>query len=69
MAMGKRAKEQQATMWIPASEMAPGPSHPFYQRLNKILDKHGFDEWVEGQCRPFICDRLSRQFEPRALGK
>lgn len=64
MAMGRRAKEQQAAMWIPAAEVAPGPSHPFYQRLNKILDKHGFDQWVEDQCRPFYAERMGRPSLP-----
>ncbi len=64
MAMGKRAKEQQAAMWIPAAEVTPGPSHPFYQRLNEILEKHGFDEWVESQCRRFYAERMGRPSLP-----
>ena len=27
--------------------------HPFYQRLNQVLDAHAFDEFVEAQCAPF----------------
>lgn len=64
MAMGRRAKEQQAALWIPAAEMAPGPSHPFYQRLNEILAKYGFDEWVESQCRRFYAERMGRPSLP-----
>jgi len=29
------------------------PGHPFYVRLNSILDEAGFDRFVEEQCRPF----------------
>ena len=27
--------------------------HPFYQRLNQVLDQHGFDAFVEAQCATF----------------
>ena len=27
--------------------------HPFYQRLNQVLDRHAFDAFVEAQCAPF----------------
>jgi hypothetical protein len=27
-----------------------GASHPFYQRLNQILDEKKFDEYVEAIC-------------------
>jgi transposase len=64
MAMGRYAKEQQGTMWIPAAEVAPGPSHPFYQKLNEVLDKHGFDEWVEGECQKFYAERMGRPSLP-----
>src|SRR5262245_23662523 len=60
MAMGRHAKEQQGRMWIPAGEVAPGPSHPFYKKLNEILDKHGFDAWVEGECQKFYAERMGR---------
>jgi transposase len=60
MAMGRRAKEQQGAIWIPTAEVAPGPSHPFYQRLNEILARYGFDEWVESQCRRFYAERMGR---------
>lgn len=46
MAMGKRRPAQQ-TMWV-APQRSPG--HPFYQKLNALLDEAGFDRWVEGVC-------------------
>ena len=46
MAMGKRSGEQQGTFWIPTSELPSAPGHPFYERLNQILDGHGFDGFV-----------------------
>jgi transposase len=31
-------------------------AHPFYTRLNQILDQHAFDEFVEGLCERFYAD-------------
>ena len=52
MAMGKR-KRQQAAMWIPTTELPVSPGHPFYVRLNAILDEAGFDRFAEAQCQAF----------------
>ena len=30
-------------MWIPASDLPRSAAHPFYQRLNRVLDDAGFD--------------------------
>lgn len=42
-------------MWIPTSDL-PTP-HPCYQRVNAILTKHGFDNFVEGLCAKFYAAR------------
>ena len=47
MAMGKRRKQRQGQIWIEEKALAKGPSHPFYQRLNEALERHGFDVFVE----------------------
>src|SRR5205085_6123758 len=31
-------------------------AHPFYTRLNQILDTHSFDGYVEGVCERFYAD-------------
>jgi hypothetical protein len=31
-------------------------AHPFYTRLNQILDEHDFDAYVEGLCQRFYAD-------------
>src|SRR4051794_31108764 len=31
----------------------PATGHPFYQRLNHVLDRHRLDEFVEPQCASF----------------
>src|SRR5438309_3407523 len=59
MAMGKR-KSEQAPLWIPTTELPVSPGHPFYVRLNEILDAAGFDRFVEEQCRPFYAPVMGR---------
>jgi hypothetical protein len=54
MAMGTRKdQEQQEEMWIPQASLAKGASHPFYQRLNQLLEESRLDEFVEGRCGRF----------------
>jgi hypothetical protein len=50
MAMGTRETDQ-PQLWIVASDLTASPRHPFYPRLNAILDAHGFDRFVEERCR------------------
>jgi transposase len=59
MAMGKR-KSEQAPMWVAATELPVSPGHPFYVRLNTILDAAGFDRFVEEQCRSFYAPVMGR---------
>src|SRR2546425_1254939 len=59
MALGKR-KSEQAPLWIPTTELPMSPGHPFYVRLNEILDAAGFDRFVEEQCRPFYAPVMGR---------
>jgi transposase len=61
MAMGTRKQlEQQEDIWIAHTELAKAPAHPFYQRLNELLDKSQFDEFVEGRCRKFYAAKMGR---------
>src|ERR1035441_10189264 len=54
MAMGTRKqREKQEDIWIAHTELASAPGHPFYQRLNELLEGEGFDEFVEGRCAQF----------------
>ena len=59
--MGKRRRRaRQAAMWIPTSELPRSAAHPFYQRLNQILDDAGFDAFVEERCAQFYAPVLGR---------
>src|SRR4051794_8760918 len=46
-------------LWY-GSELPEAPGHPFYQRLNQVLDKAGFDEFCESRSRKFYHEKLGR---------
>ena len=58
--MGQRTREQQAAMWVAVSELPQSVSHPFYEKLNRLLAEYGFDDFVEAQCRPFYAEKMGR---------
>ena len=60
MAMGKRRQQSQGELWVETSQLARGPGHPFYRRLNQILDKERFDEMAEATCSCFYAERMGR---------
>ena len=60
MAMGTRKqRERQEPLWYRA-ELAEAPGHPFYRRLNRVLEQAGFDRYCEEQCRDFYHEKLGR---------
>jgi len=67
MAMGQRKRERQETFWVATNELPQTPGHPFYERLNKILDGQGFDRFVEERCRKFYADKMGRPSLPPAI--
>ena len=46
--------------WIATNELPVTGGHPFYQRLNQVLDTHAFDAFVEAQCVPFYAATVGR---------
>jgi hypothetical protein len=61
MAMGTRKqREKQEDIWIAHTELASAPGHPFYQRLNELLEAESFDEFVEGRCAKFYAAKYGR---------
>lgn len=57
--MGKK-KARQESLWVATSELPKGPGHPFYARLNALLEANGFDEFVERACRRFYAPVMGR---------
>jgi transposase len=61
MAMGTRQQRQrQEELWVATATLACPASHPFYERLNRLLDECQFDEFVESLCKPFYAETLGR---------
>jgi transposase len=60
MAMGKREQDDQGSFWIPTTALPVSAAHPFYEQVNRILDGHGFDRFVEDLCRKFYADKMGR---------
>ena len=46
MALGRR-REQQQPLFVVADELPRSAGHPFYRKLNHLLDEAGFDRWIE----------------------
>jgi transposase len=61
MAMGTRKqREKQEGIWVAQAEMASAPAHPFYQKLNELLEGEKFDEFVEERCAKFYAPKFGR---------
>ena len=59
MAMGTRESDQ-PPLWIATSDLPTSPGHPFFARLNALLDTHAFDRFVEGLCARFYAPVMGR---------
>jgi transposase len=61
MAMGKRRQQaKQALIWVATQDLPRSAAHPFYRRLNQILDSHAFERYVEGLCQQFYAEDVGR---------
>ena len=61
MAMGKRKRKlRQQSMWIATQDLPRSASHPFYARLNRVLDEKRFDDYVERSCASFYAPIMGR---------
>ena len=61
--MGTRTIEQ-SSLWVATSELPKSPGHPFYTRLNALLDAHDFDRFVEDLCGDFYAPVMGRPSLP-----
>ena len=55
MAMGSKDDEQ-AGLFVTYKDIPRSAGHPFYEALETILRKNGFDRFVEGECERFYSD-------------
>jgi len=63
MAMGRR-KSAQTPMWVPMSTLPTSPGHPFYTKLNAILDAADCDRFAEAECEEFYAPGVGRPSLP-----
>src|SRR5437660_10648356 len=64
MAMGTRkSRERQEPLWY-GTELPAAPGHPFYNRLNEVLDNAKFDLFCETNAGRFYHNRLGRPSLP-----
>lgn len=61
MGMGtRRRRQRQERLWIGHNELANGPAHPFYKRVNELLETKLFDEFAEKECARFYAENNGR---------
>jgi transposase len=60
MAMGRRKKARQRSLWVETATLENGLGHPFYKKLNAVLERHGFDEFAEAVCHAHYADVMGR---------
>src|SRR6266403_1545104 len=61
MGMGtRRRRQRQEQLWISHNELAKGPGHPFYKRVNELLETQQFDEFAEKECGRFYAHKQGR---------
>src|SRR6202795_749402 len=64
MAMGTRKmRERQEDLWY-GGQLPTAPGHPFYKRLNEVLDNAKFDPFCETNCARFYHNKLGRPSLP-----
>ncbi len=59
MALGRRKRDHQ-DLWVATCDLPRSPGHPFYTKLNGLLDEAEFDAFVEGLCKPHYANGRGR---------
>jgi len=49
---------------VPTTQLPVSPGHPFYTKLNGILDETGFDRFAEAECQQFYAPVMGRPSLP-----
>jgi len=67
MGMGRRKRERQQEMWVATASLPDVPRHVFYEALNRLLDEHDFDRFVEDLCERYYASNVGRDSIPPGL--
>jgi transposase len=60
MAIGRRERHRQPTMWLATQELPRSAGHVFYDRVNQVLCDHHFDDFTEKTCQHFYAETMGR---------
>jgi transposase len=61
MSMGKRTRQaRHGSMWVATQDLPRSAAHPFYGRLNRVLDEAHVEAFVEGACATLYADVMGR---------
>lgn len=63
MALGKQG-QMQSRLFVNMEALPRSAGHVFYDHLQRILRKNGFDAFAEGLCAPFYAERQGRPSIP-----
>ena len=59
--MGRKNRAaQQEPFWIERAQLPRTVAHPFYEQVNRLLDKHNFDRFAESACAQFYASTMGR---------
>jgi transposase len=64
MSMSKRRTQHQQELWVCTTDIVTPAGHPFYQALNRLLEQHAFDAFVEDRCESFYAVKRGRPSIP-----
>ena len=64
MSMGNRPTQHQVSLWIETSFLPRSAGDPFYEKLNAVLKKHGFDAMAAAACADFYAQGVRRPSTP-----
>lgn len=53
MTLGRRGGDRQGEFWTANQDLPRGPGHVFYDKLNAVLARAGFDRTLEELCAPY----------------
>ncbi len=56
----RHSQQQQYRSLLASSDLPRSAAHPFYSKLNELLDEHGFDAHAEAVCTCFYADTFGR---------
>jgi transposase len=59
MGMGKR-KPVQESLFVTYDHLPRSAGHPFYEKLNCLLEEAGFDRWLEERCKSYYAEEEKR---------